>query len=73
VDKENHLREKIIAELRKHSEGLTIMDLAERLGTSRQTASKYVLALISEGIIKIRKVGPAKLCYLRRMGRKSGR
>ena len=73
MDKDKQTREKIIAELRKHTEGLTIMDIAERLGVSRQTASKYVLALISEGVVKIRKVGPAKLCYLRRMGRKSGR
>ena len=73
MDKESHIPEKIIAELRKHSEGLTIIDLAERIGVSRHTASKYVLALTFKGIIKIRKVGPAKLCYLRRMGEKSDR
>jgi len=73
VDNETKTRQRIIAELRKRPEGMTIIEISEQTNLSRQTASKYVLALISEGTVKIRKVGPAKLCYLKRWGKKSGR
>jgi len=73
VDKNNDIRERIVAELRKRPEGMTIIEISAKLGLSRQTASKYVLALISEGTVKIRKIGPAKLCYLKRWGKKSGK
>lgn len=65
---ENHVRERIIELLRGHAEGLSIMSISKHMGITRQTASRYVLALISEGVVKIRKVGPAKLCHLRRAG-----
>ena len=73
MDKNDYTQKRIISELGKRPEGLTIIELSGKLGLTRQTASKYVLALISEGVIKIRKVGPAKLCYLRKRGKKSGR
>jgi DNA-binding transcriptional ArsR family regulator len=66
-------RESIIELLRQYPEGLSILDISKHIGTTRQTASRYVLALISEGIVKIRKVGPAKLCYLKRWGRKNAK
>lgn len=72
MDNEIKTKEAIIAELRKHPEGITIVDLANRLDMTRQTAAKYVLVLISEGIVKVRKIGPAKLCYLKRWWKKSG-
>ena len=71
--KDSDIRESIINLLREHPEGLTILNISKHIGITRQTASKYMYGLISEGIVKIRKIGPAKLCYLRRMGRKSGK
>lgn len=68
---ENHVRERILDLLRDHPEGLPILTISKHMNVTRQTASKYVLALISEGIVKIRKVGPAKLCYLKRVGKKN--
>ena len=62
----NHTRSKILAELKKNSDGLTILQISERLGSTRQTASKYVYGLVSEGAVVIRKVGPAKICYLKK-------
>jgi predicted transcriptional regulator len=67
---ENHVRDRIIELLRKHPEGLSILTISKHINVSRQTASKYILALISEGVVKIRKAGPAKLCYLRKWGKK---
>lgn len=64
-------RERIIELLQNHPQGLTILSISKHIGTSRQTASRYVLALVSEGVIEIRKVGPSKLCYLRKQGKKS--
>jgi len=68
----NYIRERIINLLKEHPEGLTILDISKHIGISRQTASRYVYGLISEVIVEIRKIGPAKLCYLKR-GKKSGR
>ena len=73
MSKDNDIREQIVSQLREKPEGMTISQLSKNLNMSRQTISKYVYGLISEGIVKIRKVGPAKLCYLKRWGRKSGK
>jgi len=51
--------------LKKHPEGLTIQKISEFLGTSRITATKYIHELIGEGKIYQRKVGVAKLCYVK--------
>lgn len=61
---ENNIREKIIALLKKHPEGLTIMEISEQLDISRVTIAKYVYGLTAAGNIRQRQVGPAKLCYL---------
>jgi DNA-binding IclR family transcriptional regulator len=63
--KENHFRERIIANLKKHPEGLTILDIADGTGINRLTVSKYIFGLFSEGMLFQRRVGPAKLCYLK--------
>ena len=57
-------RDKIIVLLKKHPQGLTIIEIGELLGISRITIAKYVYGLVIEGIIRQREVGPAKLCYL---------
>ncbi|NIO44412.1 MAG: winged helix-turn-helix transcriptional regulator [Candidatus Aenigmarchaeota archaeon] len=62
---ENNFRKRIIKNLEKHPEGLTILSIAENTGINRITVSKYVFGLVSEGLISQRRIGPAKLCYLR--------
>ena len=57
-------RDKIIVLLKKHPEGLTIMEIAELLDVSRITIAKYVYGLTVEGMVRQRQVGPAKLNYL---------
>ena len=64
---ENHLIENILQVLREHPEGLTTVDIAKLLGSHRHTITKYIYQLNGEGKIYQRKVGPAKLCYLKRM------
>ena len=63
-------RDKIIVLLKKHPEGLTIMEIAELLDVSRITIAKYVYGLTVEGMVRQRQVGPAKLCYLEKKAMK---
>jgi DNA-binding IclR family transcriptional regulator len=65
---ESEFRKLIIENLRKHPEGLTILDLAEVTRMNRATASKYVFGLVAEGAVFQRNIGTAKLCYLKMMG-----
>lgn len=65
--KENNFRERVIEVLKEHPEGLTILNISKLLGTNRITASKYIYGLISENLIYERKIGPAKMCYLKKM------
>ena len=71
------LEEGIRRILKEHPEGLTISSLAKAMGLHRHTAAKYVKGLAEKGEIKQRKIGMAKLCYLKKesveasMGRKS--
>jgi Fic family protein len=62
---ENNFRERIIENLKDHPEGLTILNIAGITRINRVTVSKYIFGLVSEGSVVQRKVGPAKLCYLR--------
>ena len=64
------VRDKIIVLLKKHPEGLTIMEIAELLDVSRITIAKYVYGLTVEGMVRQRQVGPAKLCYLEKKAMK---
>lgn len=59
-------RDKILVILKKHPEGLTILEIAELLDVSRITIAKYVYGLVIEGLVKQRIIGPAKLCYLKK-------
>ena len=60
------IENKILKYLGKHPEGTMILDLAYAIGTHRHTATKYVYRLEGAGKIKMRKIGIAKLCYLKR-------
>lgn len=59
------LEARILDYLKKHPEGITILDLSEALGAHRHTVTKYVYHLEGSGKIVIRKIGFAKLCYLK--------
>jgi DNA-binding IclR family transcriptional regulator len=59
----------ILGCLDKHPEGLTIQEIADITRLNRLTVSKYVAVLIAEGRFIERKVGSAKLCYLKRVKR----
>ena len=58
-------RRKIIEVLKKHPEGLTIQQISSMIGLSRLTTAKYLHELLGAEIITQRKVGRAKLCYLK--------
>jgi DNA-binding IclR family transcriptional regulator len=60
----NGVRGRILKILKKHPEGLTILDIAGFLELSRITIAKYIYGLAIEGAIRQRQVGSAKLCYL---------
>jgi DNA-binding IclR family transcriptional regulator len=62
---ETEARRRIIEILKDHPEGLTLLDIARIIGMNRVTVSKYVYGLVSEGIIQLRTIGPAKLCCLK--------
>ncbi|OPX66300.1 MAG: Histidine kinase-, DNA gyrase B-, and HSP90-like ATPase [Methanoregulaceae archaeon PtaB.Bin056] len=53
--------------LQQHPKGLTIEEVAQELGINRSTASKYLNSLVISGAATIRKLGPAKLFYLREL------
>ena len=66
----NNTRDKVLVLLRKHPQGLTIIEIGELLGVSRITIAKYVYGLTVEGMVRQRQVGPAKLCYLEKKAMK---
>lgn len=67
MDTEKDPKKIILNALKKHPEGLTIQDIADITHLNRLTVSKYVYGLISEGTVLERKIGSAKLCYLKRV------
>ena len=58
-------KKNIVKILKKHPEGLTLHSLAKLSDMNRLTATKYVHELLGEGIVYQRRVGKAKLCYLK--------
>lgn len=63
-DEKMSIEDRVTNYLKKHPEGVTILDLSDAMGVHRQTLTKYVYRLEGSGKIRIRKVGIAKLCYL---------
>lgn len=59
------IRNEIIEILKKHPEGLTIVEIEKILKVSKHTATKYIYQLIGEGLVHQRKIGTAKLCHLK--------
>ena len=65
-DREKRTMERILKEIKKSKhDGMTIADLSRKLGISRYTVSKYVLFLKGAGKILERKVGVARLYYVK--------
>ena len=58
------MEKRIINHLKKNPQGLMISEIADAIGVHRHTVTKYIYKLEGAGLIKIRKVGIAKLCYL---------
>jgi response regulator of citrate/malate metabolism len=58
-------KDKIIRLLQQHPQGLMLSEISDKVGVSRITAAKYVYELFGAQKIDIRKVGIAKLCYLK--------
>ncbi|MCX8179718.1 MAG: helix-turn-helix domain-containing protein [Candidatus Aenigmarchaeota archaeon] len=58
-------KHEIIEILKKHPEGLTLQKIAQLANMNRLTVTKYVHELIGAGVVYQRKVGAAKLCYLK--------
>ena len=54
-------KERIIGLLKKNRSGLTIADIAKKIGTTRHTASIILAELRGANLIEIRNVGMAKL------------
>jgi len=59
----NGVKNRILKILKKHPEGLTILDISNEVGMSRHGVTKYVYQLLGEKKISQREVGTAKLCY----------
>lgn len=57
--------ERIRELLGEHKQGLTIDEVSRFLGINRSTASKYLNSLVYSGAATIRRLGPAKLFYLK--------
>ena len=63
---------KILTKLEDSTSGLTIIEIANKTGIHRNTVSKYLLSLESDGLVKKKEIGAARLYistkrkYLRR-------
>jgi len=66
------IRGSMVSLLREHPEWMSVLDVSRHIGASRQTAAKCMYGLLSDGTVRMRKVGTAKLCYLKIWGRKGG-
>ena len=62
-EKNSLKKEEIFNLLRKHKEGLTVIEIARILKFSRNTIAVYLAELKGEGKIWIRNIGMAKLNY----------
>ena len=60
------IENEIVDILKKHPEGLTITEISRLLMMHRHTTIKYIYRLIGSELLFQRKVGPAKLCYLKK-------
>lgn len=62
--KKNDIGENIIKILKKHPEGLTIIEISKEIEASRHSVANHISNLLRKNLIYKREVGTAKLCYL---------
>lgn len=67
-----NVENEIMVVLKEHPEGLSITEVAEALKLHRHTVIKYIYQLIGSGSLFQRKVGPVKLCYLKKCVESNG-
>ena len=65
MDNGSKIENLILSVLQKHT-FLTIVEIADRIGVNRLTASKYLYSLEARGVVQYRAVGNAKLFYIRK-------
>jgi len=58
--------ERLILSILEKESLLTIVEIAEKAGVNRLTASKYLYSLETRGIVEYRAVGNAKLYHVKR-------
>ena len=58
------IKKKILDILKQYPDGLPILEISHLVGSHRHTVTKYVNELESDGFIRVREIGPAKLCIL---------
>ncbi|MCS7105967.1 MAG: hypothetical protein NZ942_01470 [Candidatus Aenigmarchaeota archaeon] len=63
--KKQYSKEVILNILKEHPDGLTIQEVSKLAKMSRITATKYVHELIGEGKVVERKIGIARLLFLK--------
>ena len=56
-------REQVIELLKKETDGLTIIEIADKIGISRNTVPVILAELKGAELIRVRPVGKAKLHY----------
>ena len=49
--KKNNVRDRVIKVLKNHPEGLITVEIAEKIGMTRQSIAKYVYQLLEEGMM----------------------
>ncbi|MBS3090985.1 helix-turn-helix transcriptional regulator [Candidatus Pacearchaeota archaeon] len=57
-------KERVLDLLRKDPDGLTIMEISQKIGVSRNTAAVVLAELRGAQLIRVREIGKAKLHYL---------
>ena len=67
----NGIKQKIVDTLSDHPEGLSIAEIARRIGSDRYTATKFLHELIGAGIIHQRDFTILKINYLTKSPAKS--
>ena len=60
-------KELIIKALRRHPEGLMLIEIAKLTGMNRFTVTKYVHELMGSGSVFQKQAAAARLCYLKEM------
>jgi predicted transcriptional regulator len=58
-------KELIIKTLKRHPEGLMLIEIAELTGMNRFTVTKYIHELMGSGSVFQKQAAAARMCYLK--------